>query len=58
MGPFEGLQSLPGTDTNRGPTDPGDPDGYTADSGRTRTLSGPKHGGRSADGMGGTRAVG
>ncbi len=40
------------------PTDLDDPDAYTADSGRTLTMTGPKDGGRSANGMGGTRAVG
>ena len=35
-----------------------DPDDYTADSGRTLTMTGPKDGGRSAYGMGGTRGVG
>src|SRR5215210_5697233 len=40
------------------PTDLGDPDDYTADPGPTLTMSGPKDGNRSANGMGGTRAVG
>ena len=34
------------------------PDDYAAGSGRTLTMTGPKDGSRSANGMGGTRAVG
>ncbi len=34
------------------------PNDYTADPGPTLTMSGPKDRSRSADGMGGTRAVG
>ncbi len=37
---------------------PTDLDDYTADPGPTLTMSGPKDGSRSANGMGGTRAVG
>jgi hypothetical protein len=40
------------------PIDLDDPDAYTADPGPTLTMSGPKDGNRSANGMGGTRAVG
>ena len=57
--PFDPNPRRPGLpDTNRSPIELDDPDDYTIDPGPTLTMSGPEDGGRSADGLGGARAVG